>query len=359
LKAIEEFEMVFRGYNKPIMNPFETEYISKIFFTNPANRELIGSRESSTLEFKQNFILEDFDVAGYARVMASFSNKEGGYLVFGVEDKPRKLVGISSRKFDSYDPALFADRINNIFQPEIEWSSHLHNWLGRIFGIIYTYPSTKKPTIATKNISNIQEGDIYYRYNGRSERIKYPELVQIINERVSVQDAAWRHVFEKAAKIGPLNTAVMDTVEGTISGEGGTIIIDEELANKLKFIREGHFSENKGAPTLKLVGDVVAAPVSAVRERKVTIGKDIYTYRPKQISKLVETKINKGFSVNLHTKAWKMYKIRPGDKRKFKTQYCEYKEAENDYRYSYAWIDFLVDKLKSSNEYKKLIKYKV
>ena len=33
--------------------------------------------------------------------------------------------------------------------------------------------------------------------------------------------------------------------------------MDEELAGKLKFIKEGQFTEKKGAATLKLVGDVV------------------------------------------------------------------------------------------------------
>lgn len=38
--------------------------------------------------------------------------------------------------------------------------------------------------------------------------------------------------------------------------------MDDDLAQKLRFIKEGEFDEKKGAPTLKLVGDVV--PVDQV-----------------------------------------------------------------------------------------------
>lgn len=47
----------------------------------------------------------------------------------------------------------------------------------------------------------------------------------------------------------------MDIVGGTIEGQGNTLLIDHELIPKLKFIKEGQFSD-KGEPTLKLVGEV-------------------------------------------------------------------------------------------------------
>lgn len=341
------------------MNPFDQENLNKIFVLNSSNSTLIGSRESTTLEFKKSFILDDFCVAGFSKAMASFANKDGGYVVFGVDDNPRTLLGINKTKFDSYDPAKLSEKINDLFNPTIEWDTCLYEWEGLSFGIIYTYKSKDKPVIAMKNATDITEGDIYYRYNGKSERIKPRDLSKVIHERLKEQDDAWRTLFEKAASIGPLNAALMDTIEGTVSGPEGTLVIDEELVPKLKFIREGKFTEKEGKPTLKLIGDVVAAPVAAIKEKKVTIGEDIYNYRPGQVAQKVAAETEREFSTNMHTKAWKMYKIRPQGKQKYKTQYCEFKAAEDEYRYSEAWTRFLVNKLQDEGEYKKLIEFKV
>lgn len=63
-------------------------------------------RESQTLEFK-----ESFNFAGlseYFRDFAAFANNKGGWLIFGVKDRPkRELIGLndkSSEQFDKIDP---------------------------------------------------------------------------------------------------------------------------------------------------------------------------------------------------------------------------------------------------------------
>lgn len=341
------------------MNPFDDDILSKIFILSPVARNRIGSRESTTVEFKESFNQDERNLASYAKTMASFANNNGGYIVFGIKDKPRELVGIKRDKFDAFDPAVFSTRLNHHIQPSLAWDTHIYDWKGLSFGIIYTYSSAEKPVIAVKNAGEIQEGDIFFRYNGKSEKIRYPELNQIIDQRIKEQNEAWRRVVEKTASVGPVNAAVMDTVEGTITGAGGMLVIDDGLAKKLKFIKEGEFSEKSGSPTLKLVGDLVSAPIAAIRERKVTIGEDIYKYRPTQVTRVVQKAIGKGFSTNMHTKAWKMYKIRPHEKKEFKTQYCEYKQAENDFRYSQAWVDFLIKKLSNSAEYDDLMQTRI
>ena len=62
-------------------------------------------------------------------------------------------------------------------------------------------------------------------------------------------------LFKKIAKIGPENAAVLDMPGGKIEGRKGTLVIDNKLIPKLKFIKEGKLKD-KGWPTLKLVGDV-------------------------------------------------------------------------------------------------------
>ena len=64
--------------------------------------------------------------------------------------------------------------------------------------------------------------------------------------------------MSKIGKAGPQNAAILDTEQALIEkGSSQVLVLDEGLANKLKFVKEGKFVEKDGAATLKLVGDVV------------------------------------------------------------------------------------------------------
>jgi len=296
----------------------------------------------------------------YGKTMASFANKDGGYIVFGIKDKPREIVGIDKARFDGIDPAKMTETLNSYFQPEIEYEVDIKEWEGKSFGIIYTFPSQQKPVMAIKNSGDlIKDGEIYYRYGGKTEKIKYPELKKILEENLEKQNDAWRRIFEHASKNNPINTAVMNTLSGEITGKGGTLVIDESLIPKLKFIREGQFLEKDGAPTLKLVGEIQSIPMAVVRKEKIIVGEDIYKYRATAVANEVEKVIRKRFNTQLHVKAWKKYNPRPSEKISgFKNEYSEYKLAENDYRYSAAWIKFLIQELNDQKKYDALLSFR-
>lgn len=340
------------------MSHFDTEVLAEIFQKNQRNPDLIGSRESTTLEFKEVFSFGS--LPEYAKTMAAFANNEGGYIVFGIKDKPRRIMGIDLSQFDDIDQAKLTQGLHSIFQPAIEWDITTYDWDGLSFGVLYTFPLLSKPVIAIKNSGDIKDGEIYFRYRARSERIKFPELRKLLNDQIELRNEAWRRVFEISANIDPLNVALMDTISGEISGKGGSVVIDESLLPKLKFIREGDFSQKSGAPTLKLVGDLQAVPVTAIRNRKVVVGTDIYQFRPGQVAKKVQEAISKEFAANSHhIKAWKMYKPRPNEKVSgYKSEHAEFKSAENEYRYSQAWVDFLIQKLSSDDEYQNLLEFR-
>lgn len=336
------------------MSHFDAEKLDEIFYPNSRNPLLIGSRESTTLEFKESFSFSN--LAEYAKAMASFANKDGGYIVFGIKDNPREILSIDRTQFDNIDQARLTGELNSIFQPAMEWDITTHDWNGGTFGIIYVSKSINKPVIAIKNHGEIKDGEIYFRYRGRSEKIKHSELRQLLDEQIERRNEAWRRVFEKASSIDPVNVAIMDTLTGSITGKGGTVVIDESLIPKLKFIREGDFSQKTGSPTLKLVGDLQAVPVAAVKTQRVTVGSDIYQFRPSHVAESVQNEIGVTFNTALHTKAWKLYKCRPQKKQVgFKNEYSEFKQAENEYRYSQAWIDLLKQKLADTDQYQELI----
>jgi hypothetical protein len=246
-----------------------TEY-KNIFSFHDSIANRITSRESSWLEFKESFNWNSKDK--YAKSIASFANNRGGFIVFGIKDRPRDLVGLQSGNFETTDEAKITAYFNSIFSPEVAYEKFVTTVQSKSIGIIYTHQSKTKPVVCLKNDGELKEADIYYRYNARSEKIKYAELQMLFEEIRQAERKSWMEHFEKISKIGPTNAAILDTVGGEISGNSGTLIIDKKLIPKLRFINEGSFKEG-GKPVLKLIGDV--KPISVVTKSENIRAMDI------------------------------------------------------------------------------------
>jgi hypothetical protein len=219
-------------------------------------------RESQELEFKQQFNFAG--LAEYLRDFAAFANNRGGFLIFGVKDSPRLPRGLNVTSLDQFskiDPEKISGYLLDIFSPDIHWEHGVVELDGKYFGVFKIYQATTKPVIAKKDEGRdqvIKNGDIYYRYGGRTQKIQFPELESIINKRIEHNNNQWLDLMAKIGQAGPQNAAILDTEKSLIEkGEARILVLDEDLANKLKFIKEGQFNEKEGAATLKLVGDVV------------------------------------------------------------------------------------------------------
>ncbi|MBI4232496.1 ATP-binding protein [Candidatus Peregrinibacteria bacterium] len=219
--------------------------------------DLLSNRESSQLEFKTSF-----DLASgphYARSMAGFANNEGGFLVFGVQNAPRKVTGISRERFEAVDPVKITDLLGSYFSPEIQWDFGTIELVGVTIGFIYTYETTEKPVVATKTSGReIRESSVYYRYRGKTTFIGYPELREIIEQRLDRERKAWLQHLQTIGKSGPTRVGIIDTVQGKVFGAGAPFLIDEKLLRQLKFVRQGSFKETGGTPSLRLIGDLRA-----------------------------------------------------------------------------------------------------
>lgn len=141
-----------------------------------------------------------------------------------------------------------------------------------------------KPCICKKSLDNnnskysLKEGDIFYRYGGRSERIRYTELESIIDKSRNLEETQWLDLIKRVAHIGISNAAVLDLKSGNLSGANGSVVIDGELLNKLAFIKEGSFVETDGTPTLRLIGDI----------KEISTGKVVLTETTKKIVRAIE-----------------------------------------------------------------------
>jgi hypothetical protein len=264
-----------------MINPITDELLDSIFKMDPNIHDRLLTRESTTVEFKRNFNRGPAWNT-YGRTIAAFANARGGCIVFGVTNSPRQLEGMANDNFGVLDPAELTAFLNEKFSPELIWHSHIHEMVGKQFGILYICENQEKPVIARSNGGDkIFEGDIYYRYRGRSEKIKYPELRRILEEQRKQEQALWLRHLQNIASIGVSNAAVFNPLDGKITGKAGTFIIDKKLLPKLQFIREGEFREVTGAPTIRIVGEaqVLAAgevhTVQTVTEKQAIHAREI------------------------------------------------------------------------------------
>lgn len=127
----------------------------------------LKTRESTTVEFKEAFNKQN--IAQYARTMAAFSNNQGGYIIFGVTDNPRIVVGLKNDNFDNLNQEKMTNTINDIFSPAIDWDCGCINIsskdkegavsnVSKKIGWIYTKISEFKPVIAKKIMGKFQVG---------------------------------------------------------------------------------------------------------------------------------------------------------------------------------------------------------
>jgi hypothetical protein len=254
-------------------SPFAQENLNEIFTISPSDPERVISRESSSLEFKESFGW--ISLPKYLKTSAAYANAKGGYIVFGIADNPHRLCGLSGTNlnlFEGIDPKEMSGNFNEHFAPEVEWAMHEYELQGKIFGLLYIHEAKDKPVVCTKNAGNeLKESDIYYRYRGRSERVKYPELKAILEAKRETEQRLWMHHLENIARIGVREAGIFDLHTGSVTGSGGSFLIDESLLSQLSFIKEGEFSEVKWRPTLKLIGHVepLAGSISIVPKQIV------------------------------------------------------------------------------------------
>lgn len=275
------------------MGPQDLSDFKKALKFSASTGTRVISREGTSLEFKESFNWNSKDK--YGKSGAAFANNRGGYLIFGIKDRPRELVGLQSTNFEDTDEAKITQYLNSVFSPEIKFEKEVYEIRGKKVGVLFISESRSKPIVAVKNDGDIKEGEVYYRYIARSDKIKFPELKAIIDQIRETERKNWMGLFERISRIGPENTAVMDVVEGKIDGRGGTVVIDHKLVPKLRFIKEGSFQE-KGKPVLKLIGDV--KPVSFVNKKTLGGGMRITDDLTAPVMRLEEENLLREFSLD-------------------------------------------------------------
>ena len=82
-------------------NPLSLEILTGIFRVSPKEPSRIINREGTTIEFKESY--NHGNMAQYFKAMAAFANNQGGYILFGIGDKPRRLLGLKDKSLSQFE----------------------------------------------------------------------------------------------------------------------------------------------------------------------------------------------------------------------------------------------------------------
>jgi len=287
------------------MNRHE-EFVRKVLSAVHASGYL-KSRESNTVEFKESF--NKNSTPKYAKTMAAYANNRGGYIVFGVKDNPREVVGLKSNNFENLNQETFTDAINSLFAPSLDWECGSFileidtaivyangetekKVVEKCIGWLYAEEAEYKPVIAQKTDSGekIVSGDVFYRYRARSEKIKYAEMSRIIDERSTKERESMLKLFEVIRKSGTSNLGIVNYSNGKLTTPYGVdVAFDRKLVTqvlkKAKFIKEGSFKETEGIPVIKVTGNIDLAEEVPVPELDPDKG---YPYMQKDLAEKLD-----------------------------------------------------------------------
>lgn len=278
------------------------DFVTKIVSQRDAQGR-VKCRERNDLEYKESFGLSSW--AKYAKTMASFANNKGGYILFGIRDNPREIVGVNPG-FSNFKQEKFTEALNSLFSPEIIWECGIVDFSDFSIGYIYTFESEQKPIIALKNESSekINSGDVFYRYRGRSEKIKFAEMNKIVEDRAKLERERILKLMEAIRKSDTTNLGIVNYNNGRFSTPYGTdIMVDKRLVMKVlkkaKYIKQGSFDETEGIPVLKVTGNIDLAEEVPVPD----IDPDIqYPYIQKQLAEKLSISTHQLYALIWHFK---------------------------------------------------------
>lgn len=251
--------------NEGPKGPLHSDIIASQFAADAGGTWRLSSGETDQHECKASFGFNHCHV--WIRAIAALANNRGGYIFFGVHDKDGAataesdksyaVTGLTNDEFVKADPATFTKLIRSYLDPTPNVLTVAAVVGAKTIGVMYVEQHPGRPVIVRNGDGKIlKEGDIFFRYHGSCERIKYSDLRSILDARDAAARLDVLPLVERLLALGPARALIADLEKGVLDDGKRPILIDQLLLNQINFIREGEFDEMAGAPTLKLVGDV-------------------------------------------------------------------------------------------------------
>lgn len=254
------------------------ENLDELIEFDPVNLR-VNSRESRRLEFKQSF--DWSQMAAYERTLAAFANAVGGVIVFGVADKPRRVVGTPVASIP--DDADITTMLRQDFSPEMPFEAKTYQCDALTLFAIGVQAALDRPVICQKTRAKrtrdangqnprdeivIVEGTIYYRYTAQTTAIGYNELRALLDEREERRLKIIMETLKAVERVGYEKVGVVDATSFGDATKATNLYVSKETARSLNFIQQGRFTETleDGSPAYLVVGkvslgEVVRAPL--------------------------------------------------------------------------------------------------
>lgn len=249
-------------------------------------------RENSTLEYKEQFNFAG--LADYLKDFAAFANNSGGYLIFGVKDKPRILIGMSKKsieQFEKIDPQKITGGILEHFSSEIKYEYNSFKIEEKTFGVFYVEEIKNKPIIAKKDASEVfRNGEIHYRYGGRTDKIRHAELETIINERIEQTNKEWRNFLRSSSNVEPSKTHLLTSQTSAIGKDNNILYIDAKTTEKINFLKEGEFKETAGEKAIMLIGKAKMLAAQTIEKEVEKSLVELYPYTYTELVNIIKEK---------------------------------------------------------------------
>lgn len=163
-----------------IGGPVAQTRVASLLRLNLGDGGLFSGAEQRYLEYKSQLPLDKEARGKIAKTMAAMANTVGGYIVFGIG--PRGQVnGIPEDAPFGQICDEVEDFLSHHFCPAVSWERNVVRFRGSSLGVIFVHESQTKPVIAMQDgISGIARSTIYFRYEGKSQRIEPGDLIAML-----------------------------------------------------------------------------------------------------------------------------------------------------------------------------------
>lgn len=218
----------------------------------------VNARESPILEFKLKYDLPHFKKC--LKTIAAFANRNGGYIVFGVRDKPRILEGINGQEIDE---GIISTHMVNSLSPPPDFAVKIVDVHEKKLAVIWISPILKPSVISLKRLEGaagegpmIEQGVVYIRRGGQTAPISGEEFTQLLGKRDDTIQKMIFSYFEKGKSIGFEKAIVATHAPTAENAQGMNFFIPKEAAKGLNIIDRARLVEDAGAPAYEILGTV-------------------------------------------------------------------------------------------------------
>lgn len=142
---------------------------------------LLEKEESTKLDFKVNLLLNtESEKKELAKDVSAIANSKGGrgYIIFGIEDKTKKIIGINTAY---YIEEQIQQIISQRCSPPIPIKFNIVDYYGKNIGILTIYKSSSKPH------QILQTGSFFIRRGSTTDIAHRDEIAAMLQESGLIQ----------------------------------------------------------------------------------------------------------------------------------------------------------------------------